>query len=58
MAIKRVRCVKFINSYDNNPLMKQDEHTKLSASISNTYDKQLKDKLNTEGEGQIRWYPI
>ena len=38
--------------------MKLDEHTELLDYISNTYDEQLKDNLNTKGEGQIRQYPI
>ena len=58
MAIKRVRHVKFNNSYDNSPLTKQNEHIELSDNISNTYDEQLKENLNTKGEGQIRRYPI
>ena len=54
MATKRVRYVKFTDSYDNSPLTKQeDEHTELSNYISNTYN----DNLNTKGEGQIKWYP-
>ena len=52
-AIKRVWCVKFIDSY-NNPLMKhEDEHTELSDYISNIYEEKLMKTMNTEGEGQI-----
>ena len=57
-AIKRVRRVRFTDSYDNSPQMKQDKNTELSDYISTTYDKQPKDNLNTKGEGQIQWYPI
>ena len=57
-AIKRVRCVKFTDSYDNSPLTKHDKNTELSDYISTTYDEQPKDSLNTEGEGHIRRYPI
>ena len=53
MAIKRVRCIKFTDSYDNNPLTKHDEHTELSDNISTTYGEQLKDNFITEGERQI-----
>ena len=42
MAIRRVRCIKFTDSY-NIPLTKQDEHIELLDYISNTYDEQLKD---------------
>ena len=35
MAIKRVWCVKFTDSYDNSPLMKQNEHTVLLDYINN-----------------------
>ena len=50
MAIKKVRCVTFTNSYDN-------RNTKNSESLI-TYDVELKDNLNTKGEGQITHYPI
>ena len=57
-AIKRVRCVKSTDSYDNSSLTKQeDEHTELLDYISNTYNEKLKDNLNTEGEGKTRQYP-
>ena len=51
MAIKRVRCVKFTDSYDNSPLSKQDKNTDY---LTTTLDEPLKDNLNTKGEGQIR----
>ena len=35
-AIKRVRCVKFTNSYDNIPLTKQDKNTKFSDYLTTT----------------------
>ena len=57
-AIKRARCVKFTDSYDNSSLTKQeDEYAELSDYISNTYDENLKDNLNTDGKGQKRQYP-
>ena len=39
-AIKRVRCVKFTDSYDSSPLPKpgEDEQMVLSEYISNTYE--------------------
>ena len=40
------------------PLTKQDEHTELSDYINNTYGEQLKNNLDSEGEWQIRRYPI
>ena len=53
MAIKRVRCVKFPDSYDNSPLMKQeDKLTELLDYISNTYDEKLKDNQNTSVGGE------
>ena len=58
MAIKRVKCVKFTESYDNGPQSKRDENIKLPDFITTTYDVQLKDNRNTKGEGQIRHYPI
>ena len=57
-AIKKVRYVKFTDSYDNSPLMKHYGHTEFSNYIGNTYDEQLKDNLNIKGEGQIRLYSI
>ena len=51
MAIKRVRCV-------NSPLTKQDKNTELLDYISTASNEEPKDNLNTEGEGQIRQYPI
>ena len=52
MVIKRVRRVKFTNSYD-----KPDKNTKFPEYLI-TYDIQPKDNLNTKGEGQISRYPI
>ena len=57
MAIKRVRCVKFTDSYDNSSLLKPDKNTEFP-EYSIKYDVQLKDNLNTKGEGQISHYPI
>ena len=57
MAIKRVRCVKFADSYDNNSISKQDKNTEFPDNLT-TYDVQPKNNLNAEGEGQIRRYPI
>ena len=51
-AIKRVRCLKFTDSYDNSPLLKLDKNTKFLKYLI-TYDVQPKDNLNTKGEGQI-----
>ena len=57
-AIKRVRCVKFTDSYDNSLLSKYDKNTEFLDYLTTTYDVQPKDNPNTEGEGQIRQYPI
>ena len=57
MAIKKVRCVKFTNSYDNNTLSKPDNNTKDSESLI-TYDVEPKVNLNTKREGQITRNPI
>ena len=56
-AIKRVRSVKFIDSYDNSSLAKPDKNTEYPESLI-TYDVELKDNLNTKGEGQITHNPI
>ena len=45
--------MKFTDSYDNRPQMKQDEHTLLSNYLSNIYDNQLKDNLNIEGANKM-----
>ena len=47
-AIKRVRCVKFTNSYDNSSLSKPDKNTEYPEYLI-TYDVQPKDNLNTKG---------
>ena len=57
MVIKRVRCVKFIDSYDNGSLSKADNNTEYPESLI-THDVEPKDNLNTKGEGQISHYPI
>ena len=56
-AIKRVRCVKFTDSYNNSSLLKPDKNTEFLEYLI-TYDVQLKDNLNTKGEGQISCYLI
>ena len=56
-AIKRVRCVKFTDSYDNCLLLKLDKNTEFPEYLI-TYDVQRKDNLNSEGEGQISCYPM
>ena len=57
-AIKRVRHVKFTNSYDNSPLPEsEDEQMVLSDYINNTYKEKCKDNYKTEEEGQIHHYP-
>ena len=56
-AIKRVRYVKFTDSYDNSSLSKPDNNTKFTECLI-TYDVQSKDNLNAKGEGQISRYPI
>ena len=57
-VIKRIRCVKFTDSYDNCTLSKQDKNTELPDYITTTYDEKPKDNQNTEGEGQIKRYRI
>ena len=49
MAIKRVRCVKFTDSY-NSSLSKPDYNTENPESLI-TYDIEPKDNLNAKGEG-------
>ena len=56
-TIKKVRCVKFINSYDNSSPLKSDKNAEFPEYII-TYDVQPKDNLNTKMEGQISCYPI
>ena len=55
MAIKKVRCVKFTDSYDNSTFSKPDNNTKNPESLI-TYD--VEQKVNTKGKGQITHYPI
>ena len=52
-AIKRVRCVKFTDSYDNSPLTKQDRIKIQSCRdyICSTHDEPLEDNFNTKGKG-------
>ena len=57
MAIKRVKCVKFTDSYDNNSQLKPDKNTKFQEYLI-IYDIRQKNNLNTKGEGQITHYPI
>ena len=57
MAIKRVKCVKFTYSYDNNSQLKPDKNTKFQEYLI-IYDIRQKNNLNTKGEGQITHYPI
>ena len=52
MAIKRVSCVKFTDSYDNSPQTKEDKNSELLDNKTTTYDEQSKDNLNTEGGGK------
>ena len=56
-AIKRVRCIKFIDSYDNSSLSKPDENTENPKYLI-TYEVETEDNPKTEGEGQITHYPI
>ena len=56
-AIKRIRCIKFTNSYDNSLLLKPDKNTKYSEYLI-TYDVQPKDNLSTKEKGQITNYLI
>ena len=53
-TIKRVRCVKFTDSY-NSSISKPDKNTEFPEYLI-IYDIQPKDNLNTEGEGQISCY--
>ena len=57
MAIKRVRCVKFTYSYDNNSLSKPDNNTKNPGYLI-IHEVEPEDNPNTEEEGQITCYPI
>ena len=50
-AIKRLRCVRFTNSYDNCSLSKPDKNTEFPEYLI-TYDVQRNDNLNTKGEGR------
>ena len=55
MAIKKVRRVKFTDSYDNSTLLKSDNNKDPKSLI--TYV-EPKHNLNTKGEGQIACYSI
>ena len=57
MAIKKIRCVKFTNSYDNSTLSKPYNTTENPESLI-TYDVEPEVNLNTKGERQITHYPI
>ena len=57
MAIKRVRCVKFTDSYDNSTILKPDNNTEKPEPLI-THNIKLKVNLNTKGEEQITRYPI
>ena len=57
MVIKRVRCVKFTNSYDNSSLLKPGNNTE-NPEYPITYEIQLEDNPNTERGGGITLYPI
>ena len=50
MGLKKVRCVKFTDSYDNSTLLKPDNNIKDRESLI-TYDVELKVNLITKGEG-------
>ena len=50
MAIKRVRCVKFTNTYDNCSLLKPDNNTENPEYLI-TYEVELEDNQNPKGEG-------
>ena len=50
-AIKRVRCVKFTDSYDNSTLSKPDKNTEFPAHLIAYDDVQPEDNLNTKGNG-------
>ena len=50
MVIKRVRCVKFTDSYEISSLLKPDD-TKNQESLI-TYDVEPKDHINTKGRGK------
>ena len=52
MAIKRIRCVKFIDSYDNSSLLKPDNNT-INPEYLITYEGEPDNNPETEGEGQI-----
>ena len=47
----------FTDSYDNSSLSKPDNNTENPVFLI-TYDGELKDNLNTKGEGQITSYPL
>ena len=51
MAIKRVRCEKFTNSYDKSSLLKPDNNNKNQEYLI-TYEVELEDNPNTEEKGQ------
>ena len=57
MAIKRVKWVKFTDSYDNNSLLKPDKNTNFPEYLI-IYDIRQKNNQNTKGKGQISHYPI
>ena len=57
MAIKKVWCVKFTDSYYNGTFSKPDDNIENPESLI-TYDVESKVNLNTKREGQITDYPI
>ena len=56
MAIKRVRCVKFIDSYDNSLLLKPD-NTEKSRILNHTWHRTERQSKH-QREGQITCYPM
>ena len=51
MVIKRVKCVKFTDSYDNNSQVKPDKNTKFPEYLIIDNIRQ-KNNLNTKGRGK------
>ena len=57
MTIKRVRCVKFTDFYDNSSLSKPDKNTENPEYLI-IYEVETEDNPNTKEEGQITHYSI
>ena len=55
-AIKRVRCIKFTDFYDNCSLLKPDKNAGYPEYLI-TYDVEPEDNLNNKEEGKITRYP-